>query len=163
MKNSLASQSPARLTRLAVAATLLTYGTVDVYAQTAPTSQDVQALAAEIRELKSRLAAMEAKLAVYQAAPVVPATKPKPAVESEATTPAASLARICPPPNLSRCQASAIRFRGLHLDERPEPPKVTASLQLLCNGQPFPGHLLWLFVQSSARRYHRRQRCCRKL
>jgi hypothetical protein len=77
MKKSFASQGPARLIRLALAGTLLACGTVGVYVQPAPTSQDVQALAAEIGELKRRLAAVEAKLAAYQAAPVTPAAKPE--------------------------------------------------------------------------------------
>ncbi|MBZ5624286.1 MAG: hypothetical protein LAQ69_37155 [Acidobacteriia bacterium] len=83
MKNS--PFAPARLARLALAATLLACGTVEMFAQAAPTSQDLQALVAEITELKSRLATVEAKLAAYQSPPVVPAVKP--AVESQPSMP----------------------------------------------------------------------------
>jgi hypothetical protein len=58
MKNPFPSHNPTRLTRLALAATALAYGTIGMFAQTAPASQDVQALIAEVRELKSRLAAV---------------------------------------------------------------------------------------------------------
>ena len=58
MKNPSYSYIPTRLPRLALAATLLAYGTVGIFAQTGPASQDVQALIAEGRELKSRLAAV---------------------------------------------------------------------------------------------------------
>jgi len=83
MKNSVAPYATAR--RLVLSATLLACGTVEMFAQATPTSQDVQALVAEIRELKGRLAAVEAKLDAYQAAPVVPAFEP--AVESQPSTP----------------------------------------------------------------------------
>ena len=72
MKNLFAPCTPAR--PIALAATLFACGTVEMFAQAAPANQDVQALVAEIRELKSRLAAVEAKLDAYQAAPVVPKT-----------------------------------------------------------------------------------------
>ena len=66
MKNLFAPCTPAR--PIALAATLFACGTVEMFAQAAPANQDVQALVAEIRELKSRLAAVEAKLDAYQAA-----------------------------------------------------------------------------------------------
>jgi hypothetical protein len=84
MKNLFMPCTPARLG--ALAATLLAFGTVEMFAQATPASQDVQALVAEIRELKSRLAAVEEKLVAHQAAPTVPAVKP--AVESQPSTPA---------------------------------------------------------------------------
>ncbi|HEV3196655.1 MAG TPA: outer membrane beta-barrel protein, partial [Bryobacteraceae bacterium] len=101
MKNRFAPYGPACLTRLALSAMLLASGAVDMYAQAAPTSQDVQALAAEIGELKSRLAAVEAKLAAYQ---TVPAVSPgKPAVEPQPPTPTASA------PNLSAVEQSTTK------------------------------------------------------
>jgi hypothetical protein len=86
MKNPFAPYAPARPARLALATTLLACGTVEVFAQAAPTSQEVQTLVAEIGDLKSRLAAVEAKLAAYQTVPIAPASKP--AVESPPSTPA---------------------------------------------------------------------------
>jgi hypothetical protein len=74
--------------RLVLAATLFACGTVKMLAQAAPTTQDVQALVTEIRELKSRLAAVEAKLDAYQTVPVAPAGKP--AAESQPSTPAST-------------------------------------------------------------------------
>jgi hypothetical protein len=72
MKGRFLSYTQANLARLALAAALIAYGTVGMFAQTAPASQEVQALIAEIGELKGRLAAVEAKLATYSAALVVP-------------------------------------------------------------------------------------------
>ena len=74
MKNLFTPCTPARL--IALAAPLLAFGTVEMFAQAAPASQEVQSLVAEIRELKSRLAAVEEKLVAYQTAPAVPAVKP---------------------------------------------------------------------------------------
>ena len=74
-----------RLTRLILGGALLACGAVGMFAQAAPASQDVQAMLAEIRELKGRLAAVEAKLDSYQAAAAVPAARP---VESQPSTPA---------------------------------------------------------------------------
>jgi len=88
MKNRFAPYAPVRLTRLALAATLLGCGPVEMFAQAAPTSPDVEALAAEIRDLKSRLAAVEAKLDAYQAASAVPAARP--VAEPQPSTPAPS-------------------------------------------------------------------------
>ena len=85
MKNFFTSYAPARLMRLAVAATLLAYGTVEMFAQATPAGQDVQNLVAEIKELKSRLAAVEARLDAHQAAPVVRTVNP--AVESQPSVP----------------------------------------------------------------------------
>jgi phage shock protein A len=116
--------------RIALAATLLACGTVEMFAQPAPANQDVQALVAEIKELKSRLSAVEAKLDAYRASALAPPVTP--AVESQLSTTWTKRLESVRRRTSSR-QARAIRFRRLHLDERPESAKIAASLQLLCN------------------------------
>src|SRR5436190_797144 len=74
------------LKNLSVAASLLTCGTPALFSQAAPTSQDVQAMIAEIRDLRTRLAAVEAKLASYAPTTPVPSTT-RPATEPQPPAP----------------------------------------------------------------------------
>src|SRR5258708_19291486 len=73
--------------QLSVAAAVLACGIAGLAAQDAPSSQDVQALVAEIGDLKTRLAAVEAKLASYPPSASLVASVTKPVTEAHPPTP----------------------------------------------------------------------------